>query len=184
MNQIALDLQPQKPEYRMIPLSQGKFAKVDAADFEWLSQWKWYAHYRPKHDAFYAVRNKPKSDGRRGGMIYMHREIMGAEGKEQVDHKRHLTLDNRRDELRKCNNRQNHQNIGISKSNKSGVKGVSWAATYGQWVAMIRINGVKKNLGLFSSLDAAAEAYAAAARIHHGEFLCLGFQPSSSEVGA
>jgi hypothetical protein len=32
-------------EYRLIPLTQGQFAKVDAADFEWLNQWKWCSNW-------------------------------------------------------------------------------------------------------------------------------------------
>jgi hypothetical protein len=37
-----------------IPLTLGKVAVVDAADYEWLSQWKWYA--RPaSHGAAYAA---------------------------------------------------------------------------------------------------------------------------------
>ncbi len=28
-------------ETKLIPLTQGKFAKVDAKDFEYLNQWKW-----------------------------------------------------------------------------------------------------------------------------------------------
>ena len=28
--------------YKLIPLSQGKFAKVDEEDYEFLSQWKWH----------------------------------------------------------------------------------------------------------------------------------------------
>lgn len=28
---------------KLIPLTQGKFAIVDVEDYQWLSQWKWYA---------------------------------------------------------------------------------------------------------------------------------------------
>ena len=30
---------------KIIPLTQGKFAMVDDADFERLNQWKWYANW-------------------------------------------------------------------------------------------------------------------------------------------
>lgn len=39
---------------RKIPLTQGKFALVDDADFDWLNQWKWYA--LKTKTTFYAVR--------------------------------------------------------------------------------------------------------------------------------
>lgn len=53
---------------RQIPLTQGKFAKVDDEDFEWLSQWKWYAL---KHgNTFFAARDS------NGTQILMHDEIM------------------------------------------------------------------------------------------------------------
>ena len=31
--------------YRLIPLTQGKYALVDAADYDWLSQWRWGANW-------------------------------------------------------------------------------------------------------------------------------------------
>lgn len=42
---IARNQFPQLDNAREIPLTQGKAALVDAADFEWLLHWKWIAHY-------------------------------------------------------------------------------------------------------------------------------------------
>ena len=76
MNQIALDLQP-LIEYRFIPLSKGQVAIVDAADFDWLSQWKWCAMWSERTNSFYAVRSTPRVNGKQK-MLRMHREIMKA----------------------------------------------------------------------------------------------------------
>jgi hypothetical protein len=40
-----------------VPLTQGKVAIVDDADFEWLSQWKWFAAYLPAHNSYVAQRS-------------------------------------------------------------------------------------------------------------------------------
>lgn len=43
-------------EYRTIPLTKGQVAIVDAADYEWLSQWNWYANYSKTTKHFYAMK--------------------------------------------------------------------------------------------------------------------------------
>jgi hypothetical protein len=35
---------------KLIPLTQGKHAKVSDKDYKWLNQWKWCAYYNPKRD--------------------------------------------------------------------------------------------------------------------------------------
>ena len=37
-------------EYRIIPLTQGQVAIVDAADYESLMRWKWQAKWEPTHE--------------------------------------------------------------------------------------------------------------------------------------
>jgi hypothetical protein len=46
-----------------IQLTQGKVALVDDDDFDYLSQWKWYAHKPSTRDIYYAVRNRRKIEG-------------------------------------------------------------------------------------------------------------------------
>ncbi len=55
-----------------IPLDNGQFAKVDDEDYEWLSQYKWYAYYDPQRGQTYAAHDRP--DGKR---VYMQDVIMG-----------------------------------------------------------------------------------------------------------
>jgi hypothetical protein len=44
-----------------------------------------------------------------------------------------------------------------------------------KWVAMITVNYRQRNLGCFTTPEAAARAYDAAARLEHGEFAWLNF---------
>ena len=45
-------------EYRIIPLTQGQVALVDAADYDWIMEWKWCAHWDSSGGRFYAVRSR------------------------------------------------------------------------------------------------------------------------------
>ena len=71
-------------EVKQIPLGEGFYAYVDAADYEWLSQWTWRLH-----NGYAARREKSK-------LIFMHREIMQAPRGKVVDHKNRNKLDNTR----------------------------------------------------------------------------------------
>jgi len=68
--------------YKYIELTQGKKAKVDADDFEYLNQWKWQA--TEKKYTFYAVRNYIKKDGKRS-VLRMHRYLLNAPFGMEVD---------------------------------------------------------------------------------------------------
>jgi hypothetical protein len=54
--------------------------------------------------------------------------------------------------------------MALRKSNSSGYQGVSWNKAAQKWGAYIRIDGKRKYLGLFSSPEAASEAYKQAER--------------------
>jgi hypothetical protein len=96
----------------------------------------------------------------------------------QVDHKnREETLDNRRSNLR-ITTKQNAQNIGITKRNTSGFKGVvlepagSNERTTNGWRARIRVGHKLINIGTYSTPEKAARAYDKAALKYHGSFAC------------
>ena len=57
-----------------ITLTQGQIAIVDDEDFEFLNQFKWYAHKSNK--TFYAGRNITMQSQSKRKTIFMHREIM------------------------------------------------------------------------------------------------------------
>lgn len=152
---------------KRISLTQGQFATVDNADFEWLNQWKWHALLR-RNGKFHARRTVGAHPNQK--QIYIHRIIFGATSGEQIDHKNGNSLDNRRRNLRRCSTSQNSCNRGAPRTNTSGFKGVSWHKQLSMWRARIGVCSRDIYLGLFSSAVAASRAYKAAARKYHGEF--------------
>ncbi len=169
MPDITLPLFSLQPETKEIPLTQGKVAIVDAADFERLSQWKWSAH--KMKNTWYAVRGY-RLNGK-SFLVRMHREITNAEAKESVDHIDGDGLNNRRENLRRCSQQQNCANRGPSRNNTSGFKGVSWQK--GKWRVGIKIAYRRIYLGSFDDIGEAARAYDDAARRLYGEFARLNF---------
>jgi hypothetical protein len=61
-----------------IPLGNGQNAIVDDEDYEWLSQYDWYAYYDPQRGHTYAAHDTPT--GRR---VFMHDVIMGLDTLEE-----------------------------------------------------------------------------------------------------
>ena len=156
--------QPLDKPYRFIPLTQRQNAIVDIGDFEWLNQWNWCAVWDSDCKSFRAFR--------KGGVRAMHRFIMECSSKEeQVDHKNHDTLDNRRENLRKCSKDQNAKNRRARKI----IKGVHFHKRLGKWEARIRVGKKNHYLGLFLSQKDAAIAYDKAATKYFGEFACLNY---------
>ncbi len=150
-------------DYREIPLTHGLVAIVDADDYAMLAGRKWYVDFRR-----WGGYVRASASGER-----MHRVISGAGPGEQVDHRNHDKLDNRRENLRVCAGSQNSMNRVMRSDNTSGYKGVYLRKSTGKWVAVIGANGRKKKLGSFARLEDAAAAYRAAALNLHGEFACL-----------
>jgi len=158
-----------------IPLTQGQFALVDDSDYEFLSQWKWYAHKHSSGD-FHAMRASPRKNGKEYS-IYMSRQILGLKhgDKRQADHINHNTLDNRQSNIRICTNQQNSFNRKSISNTSSKFKGVSWYERCKKWQAHIQMDRKRKHLGLFRSEKKAALAYDFAAKSLYGEFACLNF---------
>lgn len=161
-------VQPLDKPYRFIPLTQGQNAIVDVEDFEWLNQWNWFASWNSCVNSFYAATNAK-------GKTLMHRLILNCKKNEEGDHENHNTLDNRKENLRKCTRKQNQMNRMPQSNNKSGFKGVSWSRAANRWTARIKINRNYKYLGLFDSAKEAAHIYDEAAKKYHGEFAYLNF---------
>lgn len=167
--------QPTDSDIRLIPLTQGKVAVVDAADYDRLSQYKWYAN--KKTSGYYAATRKNSK------VLYMHREIMKYTLNPEpctlnpnlfIDHIDRNPLNNRRSNLRFCTPRQNCFNqrpkLGTSK-----YKGVCWHKKQKAWAAIIEMNGKATHLGFFRSESDAAKAYDAMAKKIFGQYAYLNF---------
>jgi hypothetical protein len=158
-----------------IKLTQGLFAIVDDDDYEVLMTHKWCAHRFGTR--FYADSGK-SVNGKIKGFL-MHRVIMNVTNpKIQVDHINGNTLDNRRENLRKCTNSENCRNAKMKSTNTSGYKGVRPHVVRKKdgkqvWRAMICVDGKDRGLGLFLDKKEAARAYNKAAMRFYGNFAKL-----------
>lgn len=171
--------QPLDASYRLIPLTRGKTAIVDVEDFAWLSQWNWCAYLNTKTKSFYASRSV--HGGRQTTTLAMHREILKLKrgDGQKTDHKNHDTLDNRKQNLRKCATLQNGFNRKKhGKSAGGNLKGVTFdksRKSKDQWRAQLQIRGKHIHLGWFPSKEDAARAYDEGAKKYFGEFAHLNF---------
>jgi len=153
---------------RRIPLTQGKFAIVDAEDYYRLVEFRW--HTTTGANTFYAVASPPGEK-----KITMHRMIMDAPGHLVVDHIDHNGLNNCKTNLRLCTTAQNNHNCSPKKGTSSKYKGVGWNKGKKRWVAMVRFNNKIHFLGHFENEIDAARAYDKKAADLFGEFGHLNF---------
>jgi len=155
---------------KRIKLTQGKFALVDDADFEWLNQWKWCAD--ESGNTCYALRAKSCKVGR----IRMHCLIMGARQGYEIDHINDNGLDNKRLNLRFCTHAENHQKAPKRKGCSSKYKGVHWNIGNNKWVAKIKVNSKYIHLSCFKSEKKAGHCYDIAAIKYYGEHAWINSQ--------
>jgi hypothetical protein len=146
-------------DVRMIPLGNGFYAYVDAADYEWLSRWTWHLH-----SGGYAGRSE------KGKTILMHRQIMQPPKGKLVDHSDGNKANNCRFNLRFCNRSENQRNTPKRRGSVSRYKGVFYDKRCNRWFAKYRCDGKYHSLGYFDLEADAARAYDRAAVLHYGRF--------------
>ena len=110
-------------------------------------------------------------------LYYNHRlawlYMTGEWPKDQVDHKNRIRDDNRWENLREATNGQNTVNSVRSKA--SGLpRGVYLRRRKRPYKAQIVKDGKWHNLGAYSTVDEASQAYQVAAAKFHGEFFQAG----------
>lgn len=151
-------------DVRLIPLAEGLYAYVDAADYEWLSQWNWHVT-----SGGYPARSGP------GKQIFMHREITQAPTKMVVDHVDGNKANNCRFNLRVCTRKENQGNMRKQRGAYSRFKGVSYCKRHAKCFAQCDFGGRHRWLGFFDSEVDAARAYDHAAVEECGEFARVNF---------
>lgn len=144
----------QPEEYKLIPLTKGKFTKVDNEDFDRVKDICW------KYSNGYAYHNDKGK---------MHRFILGAEKGEIVDHIYGDKLDNRKSMLRICSNSENIFNAN-QRGGMSKYKGVSQRKDNGKWRMSITKNYKVYSKSTFKTEEDAAMAYDRKAIELFGEF--------------
>jgi len=177
LNTVVLHRDKKRPVFLVgalvrIPLTHGYETIVDASDLELVVKYDWYARVRLKADGsirtVYAIRSKKVA--RKVRMLGIHRTILNAPDGYEVDHIDGDGLNNRRSNLRLASRAENQKNRARPVSNSSGVKGVTWDAARGKWLAQIGSANKHHYLGRFDKIEDAAAAYAAASAKFHGEF--------------
>lgn len=144
----------QPEDYKLIPLTKGKFAKVDNEDFDRVKEicWRYSCGYAGSFD------------------IQMHRFIMNTPKGMHTDHINHDTLDNRKSNLRICTHQENLMNQSNQMFKTSKYKGVFWDKARCKWRAEIVFNNKSIYLGRFENEINAAMSYNKKAIELFGEF--------------
>ena len=125
---------------RKIPLSNGKYAIVDAEDYTKVSKYKWSETKLGHRRTSYARTNI--KEGEKYRTESLHRLILGLSSKDGniVDHINGNGLDNRKINLRLSSPRENAVNVKTRRDNTSGYKGVSFRKDRGTWRVEIKKN--------------------------------------------
>jgi hypothetical protein len=128
---------------------------VDEADFEYLSQFKWYAQQVGK--TFRANTWVWCTSKQKHVVIKMHRMILDFPSQE-IDHINRNGLDNQRANLRLSNRVQNNQNQVGHANSQLGIRGVTFDTSRQKFVAQYTYAG-KKIIGKrFDTLEEAVKA--------------------------
>jgi len=87
-----------------------------------------------------------------------------------VDHRDRDSLNNRKLNLRPCNDSTNSMNSKLYRTNKSGHKGVRWDKYLNKWTAYIMKNQKFKHLGYYNSYEEAVVVREEAEKKYFGEY--------------
>lgn len=148
--------------FRHIELTRGYSTLVDSSEYDNLNSYKWYALVHTRGGYVYAIRDIQVNKKKVG--IRMHRHLTNAGRGMVVDHINGNTLDNRKENLRVCNNKQNLWN--------SPRKGCYFDKARNKWSVIFTLpNGHRTSLGRYSEEWVAEVVYIWACLVYRGEFV-------------
>lgn len=160
-------------ESKIIKISKGRETIVDADDYEYLNQFKWYVNSKG-----YAVRTTRNAERGVGlpKVAIMSRVIMKTtNNRVHVDHINGNRLDNRKENLREVNQRQNSWNTQRTNM-ANNWRGVYYSKKDNKFCANIVLPGeTTLSLGQYDSPAIAAVAYDTMALFLRGDFAHLNF---------
>jgi len=153
-----------------IELTQGQVAIVDDEDFEWLSQYKWFAHKNPRGSGFYAeTKIKRKT-------VKMHRLILKIINSGDDVCGFHFDgngLNNTRENLSSATKQQ--VTFGKKRPIFKGINILYKGVHKHKGVKTFQMKINNETFGGFSSQEEAAHAYDKKARELFGKFAKLNF---------
>jgi hypothetical protein len=110
--------------------------------------------------------NNQKYKAHRLAWLYVNGEMP----KNLIDHIDGNRSNNKISNLREATYQANSENYKTPKTNKSGVKNVSWYKGLNKWVVSINIKKTKKTIGYFEDLELAELVAVEARNKYRGEF--------------
>lgn len=133
----------------IIYTSKNEKIYIDAEDYDKVKDYCWSVAKNGYAVARCGIKDAP---------ILMHRIIMDAKEEDVIDHRNHEILNNRKTNLRLCDNYKNMANQSLSKANTSGFKGVYWDKEKELWNVKIGYNNKQIHIGYYSDYEKAIEA--------------------------
>lgn len=150
-----------------------KWCYFDKNDLPIISKHTWHLRKHNHSDILYAGTNIYCKVTKTCSTKNMHRMILKSPQK-HIDHKDGNGLNNRRNNLRRCNRSQNLSNRKVlQKNNTVGFKGVYYESSSNKYRVMIGVKRVRLSGGRFKNPIDAAKMYNQLALKHHGEFARL-----------
>lgn len=107
-----------------------------------------------------------------GRIIRMHILIMDSDGTKDIDHRDHVTYNNRKYNLRICEHFENIIHSKTYSNNTTGRKGAYWDKSRNKWMAVITYNKNTVHLGRFNTFDEAVKVREDAEKKYHKDFIC------------
>lgn len=122
---------------------------IDSEDYNLVSIYQWHIEHSRKN-IFYAQASF------KGKTMRMHKFILP--NSIQIDHINHNGLDNRRCNLRPCNNAENNRNKNFSRNPKSGHVGIRYNEKANSYYVRIMVNKKEISLGAYKNIEDAIQA--------------------------